>query len=280
MFAGTQKSKSSAATHGDTSASAGSSISAPGAGTQNDSHAKGDIDRPGGSMNHRPDGRSDRRASDRARRCAVSGETLPVQEMIRFVASPDGLATPDLAANLPGRGVWVTAQRDFVDRAVRKNAFSRSFKQTIKAPKDLANRIEAALALKVADRIGLARRAGATIAGTEKCRAHLNKLVAEAVKRPTGSLFVCVASDMAPGSARKFFGILDRLPAAIPVHRMDLLTADELGRPFGRESLTQILVRPGGFADGLVEASIWLSGFRPGRSIGPEFASAQDGKDE
>jgi len=41
----------------------------------------------------------------RERRCIVSGEVLPEAKLIRFVVSPDGEITPDIAAKLPGRGI-------------------------------------------------------------------------------------------------------------------------------------------------------------------------------
>ena len=34
----------------------------------------------------------------------------PVDELIRFVVGPDGVV-PDLKRKLPGRGLWVTAER-------------------------------------------------------------------------------------------------------------------------------------------------------------------------
>ena len=45
--------------------------------------------------------------------------------MVRFVAGPGGEVVPDLKRKLPGRGVWVTARRDLVDKAVTRNLFAR-----------------------------------------------------------------------------------------------------------------------------------------------------------
>ena len=46
------------------------------------------------------------------RRCAVTRERLLKEEMIRFVIGPNDEATPDLAARLPGRGIWLKATAD------------------------------------------------------------------------------------------------------------------------------------------------------------------------
>ena len=49
------------------------------------------------------------RYSDNERRCLVTGAVLPKADLIRFVVGPDDSIVPDLAQNLPGRGLWVTA---------------------------------------------------------------------------------------------------------------------------------------------------------------------------
>ena len=38
------------------------------------------------------------------RRCIVTGQVLPVEQLIRFVVGPDGVVVPDIEARLPGRG--------------------------------------------------------------------------------------------------------------------------------------------------------------------------------
>ena len=66
---------------------------------------------------------SDETSTDGPRRqCAVSRESLPQDELIRFVRSPDGLAVPDVAAKLPGRGAWVRADRQSIEKAVKADA--------------------------------------------------------------------------------------------------------------------------------------------------------------
>ena len=41
------------------------------------------------------------------RLCAVSRTQEPIERLVRFVLGPDGTIVPDLARQLPGRGVWV-----------------------------------------------------------------------------------------------------------------------------------------------------------------------------
>ena len=70
----------------------------------------------------------------RERRCIVSGEILPDAQMVRFVVGPDGTVVPDVGAVLPGRGLWVRAERATLDRAIAKNAFSRASMSCAAAP--------------------------------------------------------------------------------------------------------------------------------------------------
>ena len=48
---------------------------------------------------------------DTVRRCALTRMRLPKEDLIRFVLAPSGEIVPDLKERLPGRGVWVTADR-------------------------------------------------------------------------------------------------------------------------------------------------------------------------
>jgi len=60
--------------------------------------------------------------ASRERRDIVSGEVLGEARLIRFVAGPDGAVVPDLARKLPGRGLWVAADRASVATAAKKTA--------------------------------------------------------------------------------------------------------------------------------------------------------------
>ena len=55
-----------------------------------------------------PDGEGPDRNSP-CRTCIVSRQSLPVDGLIRFVASPEGVVTPDLRRRLPVSGAYLTA---------------------------------------------------------------------------------------------------------------------------------------------------------------------------
>ena len=87
--------------------------------------------------------RTDRSAT--MRMCAVTREVRPIDELIRFVVSPQGEVVPDLKRKLPGRGLWVSASRRTVAEAVRRNQFSKGFKRDIRAAATLPADTEALL---------------------------------------------------------------------------------------------------------------------------------------
>src|SRR5689334_22217320 len=76
------------------------------------------------------------------RTCVATRRVRPLDELIRFVAAPDGTVVPDIRRRLPGRGVWVTASRAAVEQAVKRNAFARGLKAQVSAPADLPGQVE------------------------------------------------------------------------------------------------------------------------------------------
>src|ERR1700761_8216807 len=98
---------------------------------------------------------------ERQRRDIVSGEIMPENRLIRFAAGPDGTVVPDVAAKLPGRGLWVEASRKSVTIAAEKKLFARAAKANVHATGDLAARTEQALVTRMLGDLGLARRSGA-----------------------------------------------------------------------------------------------------------------------
>lgn len=100
------------------------------------------------------------------RSCIVTGQARAAEEMIRFVAGPDGSVVPDLKRNLPGRGCWVTAHRDLVDRAVKKKLFRRGLKQEVTADLELGALVDHLLAKRALGQLGLARKAGGVVTGS------------------------------------------------------------------------------------------------------------------
>jgi predicted RNA-binding protein YlxR (DUF448 family) len=186
------------------------------------------------------------------RRCLVTGEIRDRSALLRFVVGPDGEIVPDLAARLPGRGLWLTPRRDIVERAVAKRLFARAARRPVAAPPGLADRVEALLAERCRDTIGLARRAGRAVGGFEKVR--------EAVQAGKAGL-ILFALDGAPDARRKIGALGRALPLAM------VLTAAELGAAFGRERMVHASVGAGPLRARLLADAKKIAGFRTGAVV-------------
>jgi predicted RNA-binding protein YlxR (DUF448 family) len=128
------------------------------------------------------------------RLCASTGTVRPIDDMIRFVLSPEGGAVPDLKQRLPGRGVWITATRSALGQAIARKAFARSFKRDVRIAPDLLDSTERLLERAALDALAIAYKAGRVVAGFAKVEAALNEGDAAALLH---------ASDAAPDGVRK-----------------------------------------------------------------------------
>src|SRR5688572_28168606 len=117
--------------------------------------------------------RTDRSAT--MRMCAVTREVRPIDELIRFVVSPQGEVVPDLKRKLPGRGLWVLASRRIVAEAVRRNQFSRGFKRDIRAAATLPADTEALLVRSCTEALAMVAKAGQVISGFAKVEGLLEQ---------------------------------------------------------------------------------------------------------
>ena len=190
-------------------------------------------------------GGRDKDRDDPERRCVVTGEVQPKAGLIRFVVGPDGMVVPDFAGKLPGRGLWVTAERAVVEKA-SKGAFARGAKAPVTVPEGLADVIEAGLAKRVVETLSLARKAGAAVAGFEKVKDWLAAGKAKVLLQASDGSDRGKGKLWTPQGAR-WFGCL---------------TSSELGLAFGRDSVVHAALAAGGLAERVVEEAAKLSGFR------------------
>ncbi len=87
-------------------------------------------------------------------------------------SGPDGQIVPDIEETLPGRGIWVKAERAALEKAVAKNLFARAAKADVKADADLADRVERLLVRRMTGDLGLARKSGALVFGFDNVDAR------------------------------------------------------------------------------------------------------------
>ena len=110
--------------------------------------------------------RTDRSAT--VRMCAVTRQVQPIDELIRFVVSPQREVMADLKRKLPGRGLWITASRQVVVEAVKRNQFGKGFKREVRVAPTLAADTEALLVRGVIEALAMAAKAGQVVAGFSK----------------------------------------------------------------------------------------------------------------
>lgn len=172
------------------------------------------------------------------RRCIATGEVQPKAGLIRFVVGPGDMIVPDLLGKLPGRGIYVSADRAALEQAIKKRLFARGAKQAVNLPEDLLGQVEGLLLRRLTDGLALARKAGDAIAGYEKVKGWMD----------SGEAVVLIqASD---GSTRG--------KTKLRMHPEDgkyigCLTANELGLAFGREIVIHGALRAGGLTARVVE---------------------------
>ncbi|WP_299548022.1 RNA-binding protein [uncultured Tateyamaria sp.] len=191
-------------------------------------------------------GASKDRSDGPERKCIATGEVQPKYGLIRFVVGPDAQIVPDIAGKLPGRGIYVAADRATLEKAVQKKLFARGAKQPVQVPEDLVDEVERQLARRVVDLIALSRKSGSAVAGYEKVKNMLQ--IEEA-------LVLIQASD---GSGRG----KSKLSTPHFGTYIGWLTADELGLAFGRQTVIHGALASGGLTKRVVEEANRLRGVR------------------
>ena len=183
------------------------------------------------------------------RRCLVTREVKDRDRMIRFVLDPAGQVVPDVDGRLPGRGMWLSADRNVLNRAIAANLFARAARMRVQVRADLAEQVERLLVSRALDCLGLARRAGQVAMGFDQVRACL---------RSSSAAVLIAAADSAADGRRK----LRQLAPGVPV--ITAFSKAELGAALGRDGIVHVAVAPGGLARRLIGSVRRLAGFRAG----------------
>jgi hypothetical protein len=199
--------------------------------------------------------REGRRGTERL--CALTREVRPIDNLIRFVAAPDGAIVPDIKRRLPGRGVWITATRAAIDEAVKRNVFARSLKCEVRAGKDLGEQVDRQLESAAFDALGIAHKAGRLAIGfgrTETALAGVPPVAA-----------VLSASDGARDGVRKIAAAVarrqsDENGAEIPV--VAAFTSAQLDLALGRSNVVHAALLAGPASNGFLARCQSLERFR------------------
>jgi predicted RNA-binding protein YlxR (DUF448 family) len=172
--------------------------------------------------------------------------------MLRFVVGPDNVLVPDLAAKLPGRGIWLSARGDVLETARSKGAFSRAARTKLAIPADLPSILVAGLSRRIGEALGLSRRAGQSVCGYQKVREWLQAGRAGLIVQ---------ASDGSVSERARLVGDEPRVPVVAP------LPGQALGAIFGRDHVVHVAVLPGRLASAIEIETDRLTGLLAGQPV-------------
>ena len=193
------------------------------------------------------------------RMCIVTRESGTVDDLIRFVAAPDGTVVPDLKRQLPGRGCWVKAERAHVDKAVAKKLFARALKAEVKVDAELGATVERLLAAQLAGMMHMARKAGQFVTGSAKV---------DMAVRSGEALAVFHAQQAAADGvrkidqARKAWHLGMETEAEIPSFRV--FNEVEMEALMGQNAFIHACALAGQAGEGVVKRAILLEQYRSG----------------
>jgi len=194
------------------------------------------------------------------RLCAATGTVRPIDDMIRFVLSPEGAAVPDLKRRLPGRGVWITATRSALVHAVARKAFARSFKRDVRMSPDLVDSTERLLERAALDALAIAYKARRVVAGFAKVEAALVQGHAAALLH---------ASDAAPDGVRKLDATMRRCADGDrTIAVLNAFTSAQLDLALGRANVVHAALLAGPESKAFLTRVRRLERFRTG-TVGP-----------
>jgi uncharacterized protein len=181
------------------------------------------------------------------RKCIATGESQPKAGLIRFCVGPEAVIVPDVLGKLPGRGIYVSADRAALALAVKKNLFARAARQPVRVPDGLPEMVEQLIRRRVIDLLSLARKSGDAVMGYEKVKDWLTKGTAATLIQASDGSERGKTKLHAPEGRNGFIGVL---------------TAEEIGLAFGRDRAIHAALAAGGLRTRVVEEAARLTGLR------------------
>lgn len=191
------------------------------------------------------------------RTCIVTRKSGEPHELIRFVAGPDGHLVPDIKANLPGRGAWVSASKSVLEEAIRRKSFAHSLKSDIVVDNDLVDLVDRLLVRAALGRLALARKAGGVVIGATK--------VEQAIRSGQACL-VLHAKEAAFDGKRKIEQALYSVkrPDKEDIPVITLFNSDEMGVAFGDSPVVHAAMLNVELAQGFIKTVQKLVAYRDG----------------
>lgn len=202
------------------------------------------------------------------RTCIVTREQKPPEELIRFVEGPDGQIVPDVARRLPGRGVWVTAERRAIAEAVKRKAFARSLKRQVAVPPDLPDTVERLLVKRAMDALSLANKAGLVTSGFTRIEAAIAAGSVAALLHGREA-----AADGAGKLDRRFQAVCGQTGKPAPI--VWELTVEQMSLALGRSNVVHAALGAGGATTNFLNEVGRVTRYRSGESASSSGLAAK-----
>ena len=161
------------------------------------------------------------------KKCLASEEYGNREEMLRFVVSPEGVLTLDLAEKLPTRGIWFKSDKKTLSNITKaKHFINRKYgRQGAKMPFNLPAVVEEVFIKRLKDLFGLCAKAKALEVGFKKTEA--------ALKESKELEAIVLASD---ASAASVDGLLQKGSAPADLKTFSFLSIEELSDLSGEKN--------------------------------------------
>ena len=65
------------------------------------------------------------------RTCVVTNEKIPKKDLLRIVRTPEGNVIPDVSGKANGRGAYIKADLEVLEKAKKNNALARHLEVTM-----------------------------------------------------------------------------------------------------------------------------------------------------
>ena len=109
------------------------------------------------------------------RKCVLTGEVKPKDELLRFVLLHDGTVLPDFGKKLDGHGFYISNSKKLIEGLTVKNPLNKILHTKTVIGEDLPQTVEQILRKKGLDAVNLARKAGDLVLGLEKVKEVITK---------------------------------------------------------------------------------------------------------
>ncbi len=105
------------------------------------------------------------------RKCVLTGNILPKEDLLRFILLKDGTVLPDFNKKLDGRGFYLSNSKKLLSElSVKTNPLNKILHTKTIMSADLPQIVEKILHKRGLDALNLARKAGDLVLGFEKVK--------------------------------------------------------------------------------------------------------------